>query len=174
MRFLIVLFYFLLPVSSYADDVQVYFSPSVRCENTLIERIEDSKEKIDAAVYAINNDDIVKALKKAFDRGVKLRILTDRLQASNKSSKVKELKEYGVNVRVHSRYKIEHNKFAVFDGERGMTGSYNWTEPATKKNSENCMFFEDEKAVKEYQERFNYLWQMNTKRKSDEWFERNL
>lgn len=158
----------------WADDVQIYFSPSVRCESTLIERINNSREKIDAAVYAINNEDIVKALKKAFDRGVKLRILTDKLQASNKNSKVKELKEYGINIRVHSRYKIEHNKFAVFDGEKGITGSYNWTEPATKRNSENCMFFGDDKAVRKYQERFNYLWQMNTKRKSDEWFERNL
>ena len=172
--FFYLFFLIFLSPTARADDVQIYFSPSVRCENTLIERINESEEKIDAAVYAINNEDIVNALKKAFDRGIKLRILTDRLQASNKSSKVKELKEYGINIRVHSRYKIEHNKFAVFDGEKGMTGSYNWTEPATKKNSENCMFFEDEKAVKEYQERFNYLWQMNTKRKSDEWFERKL
>lgn len=135
----------------------------------------NSKISIDAAVYAINNDEIVKALKKASRRGVKIRILTDRFQASNRSSKVRELHDCGINIRVHSKYKIEHNKFAVFDGKIASSGSYNWTNPATSKNSENCIFFNRNKeAVKEYLDRFEYLWKINTKKKSDEWFERKI
>ena len=153
--------------------VEVYFSPSNKCEKGIVEAIDDADTEIEAAVYAINNDNIVKALKKAHDRGVKIKILTDRLQAANKNSKVRELYDYGINIRVHSKHKIEHNKFAVFDNESVVTGSYNWTNPATNKNSENCVFFiRDKDAVEEYDNRFKYLWQINTKKKSDLWFEK--
>lgn len=155
-------------------NIKVFFSPSSKCENSIIKLIDESKQRIDAAVYAINNKDIVEALKKAHKRGVKIRILTDRLQASQKKSKVRELYNAGINIRVHSKNKIEHNKFSVFDGKVASSGSYNWTEPATTKNSENCVFFiKNKKVVKEYQDRFNYLWQINTKKKSDAWFKKN-
>lgn len=49
--------------------------------------INNSELTIDAAIYAINNDEIVNALKKANNRGVKIRILTDRLQAAGKIQK---------------------------------------------------------------------------------------
>lgn len=69
------------------------------------------------------------------------RILTDRLQAGIKTSKVQELYNFGIKIHVNSKYKIEHNKFAVFDLKNVITGSYNWTETASNKNSENCLFF---------------------------------
>lgn len=160
--------------SAYAE-TDIYFSPSQKCENSIIKLINQAKENIDVAVYSINNNNIVEALKKAYDKGVKIRILTDRTQASSKHSKAIELYKYGINTRVHSKYKIEHNKFAVFDGKVASSGSYNWTNPATSKNSENCIFFiKNKKAVGEYQNRFDYLWQINTKRKSDEWFNKKL
>ena len=170
-----ILFALVLFLAGYvqADELKVFFSPSSKCENSIVKLINKSEKQIDVAVYAINNDNIVDALKKAHDRGVKIRILTDRLQASNKSSKVRELYNYGINIRVHSKFKIEHNKFAIFDRKIASSGSYNWTNPATEKNSENCIFFiKNKEAVGEYRRRFDYLWRVNTKTKSDEWFER--
>lgn len=153
---------------------EVFFSPSKKCENGLLGLIENSSETIDVAVYSINNTNLVDALKKAHKRGVKIRILTDRVQAAGKSSRVKDLYDAGLNVRVHSKHKIEHNKFAIFDGKKASTGSYNWTNPATEKNSENCVFFTDnQEVVKDYQNRFDYLWQINTKKASEEWFKKH-
>ncbi|MBP5215158.1 MAG: hypothetical protein J6039_01190 [Alphaproteobacteria bacterium] len=171
-KILLLIISVLFSFSAYAASIP-YFTPSLKCENNLIKRIDKAKKSIDAAVYAINNEDIVKALIRAEDRGVKIRILTDRLQAAHKNSKVYELWARGFNIRVHSKHKIEHNKFAVFDFKEVVTGSYNWTEPASKKNSENCIFISsDEKTVREYHDRFNYLWQMNTKKASEKWFNR--
>ena len=137
-KFLLIYFIIVFPATARID---VYFTPSQKCENSIIKLINQSERNIDVAVYAINNDDIVKALKKAHDRGIKIRILTDKLQASSKKSKVIELYEYGINIRVHSKFKIEHNKFAVFDSKFASSGSFNWTNPASDKNSENCIFF---------------------------------
>lgn len=151
--------------------VEVRFTPSHKCENKIVQLIDESQKTIDAAVYSINNSQIVDALLKAEKRGVKVRILTDRLQAAGKSSKVRFMHRRGLNIRVHSKNKIEHNKFAVFDGNKATTGSYNWTNPASEKNSENCVFFIRNKgAVQSYQTHFDYLWRINTRQKSEEWF----
>lgn len=164
----------IFPYLAYAK-VSVYFSPSTKCEQEIVELINQSQKSIDVAMYSINNDEIVDALKHAHDRGVKIRILADKLQASSKYSKVIELYLYGINIRVHSKFKIEHNKFAIFDFLAATSGSYNWTNPASNKNSENCIFFsEEQETITQYQNRFNYLWQQNTQKKSDLWFAKKL
>lgn len=154
--------------------IEAAFTPSYECEQKIISYIHNSSVRIDIAVYAINNKAITKALKSAFDRGVKLRILTDRLQASRHTSTVKELFRYGINIKVHSKYKVEHNKFAIFDQKIIATGSYNWTDSASRSNSENCIFItEDQHSLQKYQRRFNYLWQVNTAEKSLKWFRKH-
>ena len=71
--------------------------------------------------------------------------------------------------------KIEHNKFAIYDRLVASTGSFNWTTPATRKNSENCLFvIHDKKAVAKYFERFEQLWSINTQQKSDNWFKKKI
>lgn len=171
----IIYFILLVFLSSPAIAVEyVFFSPSSQCEDEIIRLINQSRDKIDIAVYAINNDNIVAALKQAFSRGVKIRILTDRLQASNKSSKARELYTLGFDIKVNSKYKIEHNKFAIFDDKYVSGGSYNWTNPASRQNSENCIFFKDNQPIVEaYRNRFEYLWQINTQEKSDQWFNKH-
>ena len=73
---------------------------------------------------------------------------------------MKELESTGIDLMRHRKYKIQHDKFAVFDGQKGVTGSYNWTNAATYKNAENCLFFEDS-SVQKYEKRFEDLWQAN-------------
>ena len=173
MRIFVSILFLIFSFTSAFAESNAYFTPSLECENNLIKRIDNAQKSIDAAVYAINNKDVIKALKRAHKRGVQIRILTDRLQAGQRTSKVKDIYEYGINIRVHSKNKIEHNKFAVFDFKEVLTGSYNWTEPASKKNSENCIFINrNKKAVREYHDRFNYLWQINTRKSSEKWFKR--
>ena len=41
----------------------------------------------------------------------------------------------GLDIKVNSKYKIEHNKFAVFDYSAVITGSFNWTNAASLKNN---------------------------------------
>ena len=140
----------------------VFFSPGTDCENAVIQNINNSTKTIDAAVYSITNTNIVDELKNAHDRGVKIRILTDRTQAGNKKSLIHNMSEYGINVIIHKKYRIEHNKFAIYDGVHLSTGSYNWTKNASAYNSENCIFLDtNDPAIETYQRRFDYLWQIN-------------
>ena len=146
-----------IPKISEKSWVRVYFAPGNDCENNIIAEINNAK-KIDIAVYSITNQNIVDALVVAKDRGAKIRIITDRLQSAGKYSLVEELEESGIPVVTNIKHKIMHNKFAIFDGKRIESGSYNWTKSASESNAENCMFFDQED--KSFTKQFNYLWKL--------------
>lgn len=148
------------------EAVEVFFSPGPDCENQIVQSINSAEKEIVAAVYSLNNVQIVDALKKAHKRKVSVRVLTDRVQASNKYSGVVELYESGLPIRVHSVNKIEHNKFGVFDGKKAVTGSFNWTNAASNVNSENCLVLNEENAIKAFHNRFEELWKVNAEDKS--------
>ncbi|MGK5087036.1 phospholipase D-like domain-containing protein [Bdellovibrionota bacterium FG-2] len=153
--------------SIHSNAVDVFFSPGLDCENQVVQGIKNAKHEVIAAVYAINNSRIVQALKEVHGRSVNIRVLTDRLQAAGKSSKVVALADAGLNIRVHSKFKIEHNKFVVLDGKTAISGSYNWTNHALATNSENCVLMPEANAVVAYMKRFEELWILNTQQKSD-------
>ena len=137
------------------NDIKMFFTPGLECENNIIERINQSN-KIDIAVYSITNPQITNAIIAAYNRGANIRIITDKGQAKVKGAKAEELKSIGIPVLTNKKHKIEHNKFAVFDDKYIVSGSYNWTTNASKNNSENCLFFNQPN--KEYSNRFEYLW----------------
>jgi phosphatidylserine/phosphatidylglycerophosphate/cardiolipin synthase-like enzyme len=149
-----------------AKAVDVFFSPGPDCEDHIVQAIDNSKKEVVAAVYSLNNARIVETLIKAFKRGVSVRVLTDRVQASNRASGVITLWESGLPIRVHSIHKIEHNKFGVFDKTVAVTGSFNWTNAARHVNSENCLVLKEENAISAFHKRFEELWIMNTEAKS--------
>ena len=138
-------------------DVAVYFTPGTECEDRIITELGRATT-VDIVVYSITNPKIVEAIIAAHRRGATVRIITDRTMAGHKSSLIDELVAAGIPVRTNRRHKIEHNKFAIFDNQRIVTGSYNWTSAATKHNSENCIFLPH--PAQKYSKRFEVLWRM--------------
>lgn len=51
-----------------------------------------------------------------------------------------------------------HHKFAVVDGNRLMTGSFNWSRNAMLGNNENVLFIQREQIVTKYADLFEALW----------------
>jgi mitochondrial cardiolipin hydrolase len=164
--YVITLFLLLNPINSHA---QITFTN--KCEKEVIKLINNSNETIDIAVYSINNDKIVKALEKAKNRNIKIKILTDRIQAFGKSSKVKLLHDTGFDIKIHSKDRIMHHKFAIFDNSKAVEGSFNWTNSAATKNAEDCNIFNDEKDINTLKKRFKKLWKINEKEPSECYFE---
>ncbi len=137
------------------NDIEIFFTPGPDCENNIIQRINES-DKIDIAVYSITNPKITNAIIGAYNRGADIRLITDKTQAKGKKSLVADLKKAGIPILTNKKHKIEHNKFAVFDDDIVVSGSYNWTTNASVNNSENCLFFKQ--PHQEYSNRFQYLW----------------
>lgn len=161
---------FTLSTSSLAN-TEVHFSPKGGCEQMIVSSMDAATKTIDAAVYSFNNPALAQALLRAKKRGVKVRLLLDRTQASGRTNTeiLKQLLAAGIDTKVHSKHKIEHNKFGIFDQKKVTTGSFNWTKPAQISNSENCVKIDDPKAVLTFHNHFqSQLWVNNTLAKSQE------
>jgi len=139
---------------------EVYFSPEGGIRDQIIKRINLSKSSIDIAVYSFTTGEIAQALVSAHRRGVKVRVIRDKVQSSNKHDENGFLKKNGIPVLILSGKGrgLMHSKFAVFDVKEVLTGSYNWTENAEKFNYENAVFIDDEKVINSFEKEFEGMW----------------
>jgi|TARA_R110001583_G_scaffold31043_8_gene106604 phosphatidylserine/phosphatidylglycerophosphate/cardiolipin synthase-like enzyme len=141
--------------------VSSYFSPNRGSADILIGFIDRCNVSIDAAVYSITHDRISDALVRAKDRGVNVRVITDKTQSYNRWSDDKKLEEANIPVLKLGRAwrGSMHNKFIIGDRKSLGTGSFNWTKNADKNNSENFVIIRLAYVVREFEKEFKNLWE---------------
>ncbi len=161
---------FLFLFISNADALtRVCFSPDYKncsCEKNAIELLDSAQHKIDIAMYAVNNIGITEAILSAVKRGVLVRAVYDRSQAKASEKSLNQLKEAGIECYYNHKFKIEHNKFIVIDNKFVMNGSFNFTETAEHKNSENCTIHDNPQIIIAFSDRFEYLFNLYKERQA--------
>jgi phosphatidylserine/phosphatidylglycerophosphate/cardiolipin synthase-like enzyme len=89
---------------------------------------------------------------------VAVRIVTDNEKAFDRGSDVPRLQAGGVPLKVDDTPYHMHHKFAVFDDEAVLTGSYIWTRSAADFNFENLLVTSETSLVKAYALEFERVW----------------
>ncbi len=138
---------------------QVYFSPSYDIPDVMMGLIKNAETTIDICIFTITHQELAKALIKAHERGIRLRILTDDEKQFDKGSCVRSFIKAGISVKTdESRYHL-HHKFGIIDNRMAFTGSFNWTYTATKHNQENLLVTSYYDVVTQYLTEFERLWE---------------
>jgi len=143
--------------------VSVYFSPRGGATSAVVSEIKKAKDSIDVAIYSFTSRRIARALIQAHRRGVKVRVVADEGSARSRNSVLPFLESVGIPVRYKrgSGGGLMHNKYAVIDGKTVITGSFNWTVSAERRNDENLLVIKGLPAVvKAYEENFERLWKL--------------
>lgn len=142
-----------------------YFSPDRGADDVVIGFIDHCHTEMVVAVYSLTHDGISAAIIRAHDRGVKVRVLTDSLQASSRYADDELLDAAGVPLRRDTQTGSMHNKFIVGDskgkGLAVLTGSFNFTKSAAQKNAENFIVLRLQYVAREYLAEFERLWALN-------------
>ena len=121
-------------------EVSLFFSPQgYAVTKGILPLINEAKNTIDVSIFFLTHNKISKALVKAKERGVKVRIILDATAATNGYSKHNYLREKGIKVKVESWGGKMHMKAAVIDNKHIILGSMNWTLAGEKKNDENTI-----------------------------------
>lgn len=154
----LLLIFILIPLVCFADNIKAYFSPNGRCMNAVISEINMAQATIDIAMYYFTSREIARALVKAKEHHVEVRVILDKSQEEQSFSKSRYLLQRGFKVKYHTGEGLMHNKFTVIDGRVLITGSYNWTATAEKKNEENLIIIKDDGVIKQYAQRFEHIW----------------
>lgn len=120
---------------------EVFFPPKTKCLPRIIKLIDAAKKSVYLQCYSFTSKPIAIALLKARRRGVDVQIVTDKSQIKANGSLVTRLHQKKIPVFIDHRVAIAHNKTMIIDGRIVLTGSYNWTNAAEKRNAENLVIF---------------------------------
>src|SRR5262249_37583559 len=129
------------------DFAEAHFSPGDDCPRKIAQCFERARQKADVCVFTITDDRITSAVLNAHRRGVAIRIITDNDKATDEGSDIVRLDEAGIPVRVDRTEYHMHHKFAIFDEQTLLTGSYNWTRGAARYNNENFIVTGDRRLI---------------------------
>ena len=132
------------------DKVNICFTPPSGCGVLIAQQISKAKETIYVQAYGLTYKPIVDQLIKAKGRGVKIKVLLDKSNLTDRYSKMNELNKAGIDVAIDRVSGIAHNKVIIIDQSKVITGSFNFTKNAETKNAENVVLIEDEQIAKAY------------------------
>lgn len=139
-----------------------YFTPGDNCTQRIVDIIDGSKNQIYMQAYGFTSDPIGRALMRAADRGVIVRILLDKSNAgamehsTAKTSQDKRTHRLLMYLKDKAEIKIDyvpgiaHNKVIIADDVL-ITGSFNFTDSAQKKNAENIIIINNATLAKRYE-----------------------
>lgn len=134
-----------------AASYQVCFTPQERCTDLIVTVINHAKTQILVQAYSFTSAPIIKALIRAKNRGVAVKIILDRSQFKPQGfSAAKFFKDYNMPLWVDYQANIAHNKVMIIDSRIVITGSFNFTRAAQERNAENVLIINDPLLAKKY------------------------
>lgn len=136
----------------------VYFSPNNQCEQKIIAAIKHASSQILIQCYSFTSIGITTALIDAHHRGIEIKLLYDRSQINQRSSRIKSLIAAGIMSQVDYVPGIAHNKIMIIDHQIVLTGSYNFTAAANLRNAENLLIINDTNTAQIYEKNWYYRY----------------
>ncbi|MBI3726104.1 DUF1669 domain-containing protein [bacterium] len=145
----------------------VVFAPSGGAhalEKRISDEIAKAKKEIVVAMYEMTSTECLSALEAALGRGVSVSLLIDARNATISKTAISGIKSKGGEVKkvvlggtgIHAAE--FHDKYAVIDGARVLTGSYNWGPHQDADGYEDLIVIEDAALAKSFVANFSAIW----------------
>lgn len=136
---------------------EVYFSPEGGATDAVVRALDNAKRSVLVQAYSFTSAPIAKALVNAHRRGVKVLVILDKSNRTQRYSSAEFLLRMGVPTWIDSEHAIAHNKVMVIDDEEVITGSFNFTKAAETRNAENLLVIHDPNLA----ERYAHNWKIH-------------
>lgn len=138
-----------------AEEMRACFTPGEDCTDEIVSEIDQAEKSILMQAYGFSSPPIAHALMNAHGRGVDVRVILDKSQRKQKCvcdgvSCVAIISYAGIPVLIDTIKGIAHNKVMVIDGKKVITGSFNFTKSAQKRNAENVVVITSEEMAAKY------------------------
>jgi phosphatidylserine/phosphatidylglycerophosphate/cardiolipin synthase-like enzyme len=132
--------------------IEVFFSPRGGCTDAIVNALDKAKTSVLVQAYSFTSAPIAKAVVDAHKRGVKVNVILDKSQRTEKYSSADFVAHAGVPVSIDAKHKIAHNKIMVIDSNTVITGSFNFTKAAEEGNAENLLIIQSTDLAAKYTE----------------------
>lgn len=139
--------------------VDVFFSPNPAIlDEGILPIINSAKEYVYVPIFYLTHQKIYDSLYDAKKRGVDARIILDAHSATTQHSKVKEIRELGIPIKVENWGGKMHMKSIVSDDTYIILGSCNFTNTGINKNDENLLVIRNTELAKGFKNKFLEYW----------------
>ena len=137
------------PKITLADGMQVftYFSPGSDTISPLLTAINSAEKSIHFMAFAFTHDTLGDAMRDRFKSGIDVRGVFEKRQTDNPYSEYKTMKAAGLPVVLDKNRGTMHHKVIVIDEETVITGSYNFSKNAEKRNDENLLIIKGNREI---------------------------
>src|ERR1017187_9911464 len=103
------------PQASIPQGVPVYFSPKGGASEAVVNALDQATSSVLVQAYSFTSAPIAKALVDAHRRGVKVQVILDHSQRTEKYSEADFLKNSGISTLIDAQHAIAHNKIIIVD-----------------------------------------------------------
>ncbi len=139
------------PQSSIPQGVQVFFSPKGGATQAVVDALDHATNSILVQAYSFTSAPIARSLVDARRRGVKVAVILDDSQRTEKYSEADFLAHNHIRTLIDGAHAIAHNKIIIIDGYVVVTGSFNFTRAAEEHNAENLLVINDPVLAQRYE-----------------------
>src|SRR5664280_2357205 len=122
------------------------------CTDAIVAELDKAKSTVLVQAYSFTSAPIAKAIVEAHKRGVKVQVILDKSQRTEKYSSADFVAHAGIPTFIDEQHKIAHNKIMVIDDQTVITGSFNFTKSAEESNAENLLVIESKELARTYRE----------------------
>ena len=135
--------------------LEVYFSPDDGVLAHLVELVSSAQDSVYFLAYSFTSDALAEALVERGQQGVDIRGVFEKDQyESNQGTEFDRLRKAGLDIRLDGNSKLMHHKVFIIDEKLVVTGSYNFSASAEKRNDENLLVVHDPQVAALYLQEF--------------------
>lgn len=149
------------PICLNEKSVVVCFTPNKKCQSKIIHEIENAQKSIYVQAYSFTDKEIATALAHAASRGVAVKVLLDKSNRNDNRSAKEILLHQNIPLRFDAPSGIAHNKIMIIDETRVISGSYNFSAAAYKRNTENVLVIHNSPLAQDYIKNWHHRWQVS-------------
>lgn len=136
--------------------IENYFCPEDGCGDKLSSYIQSAEKSVHFLAFSFTSEKIADAM--LLNKNAGLIGVVEARGSEGEYSQYPRLRDFGINVLKDKNKKTMHHKVFIIDENIVITGSFNPTESADKRNDENILIVHDKTIAKKYLEEFNRVW----------------
>lgn len=140
--------------------------------------LASAQDSVDLCVYMFTQSTLAGVLCQLHEKGVRVRIITDRSEEEGINSQTEKLRDAGIKIKSNkqSNGALMHHKFVIIDKQILLSGSFNWTSNAVVNNYEAVLVTTNDNFVKPFVRKFEEMWSIfedHPSKNGGGWFQRS-
>jgi phosphatidylserine/phosphatidylglycerophosphate/cardiolipin synthase-like enzyme len=148
-------------VETEAGPVEALFAPEDQVARRVIQLIREARRSIHFMAFSFTSEPIAEAMLARAAEGVSVSGVFESSQArSNPGTRFDAMRSGNAEVYPDGNPRNMHHKVILIDGEIVVTGSYNFSESAEKKNDEALLIFQNPQLAGVFEKEFRRIFEL--------------